>query len=110
MRRLYISIISLTFSLIAFADMSSRGKSSDLPGYGHGKYEFLIPLLILVALGGVFLYFWGKDFLTKHKDFGKEVKSTISLLGIVAAGGFFIWLGATKGDGFIKSLRSVPQS
>lgn len=110
MRRLFISIISLTFSLIVFADMSGRGKSSDLPGYGHGKYEFLIPLLILVALGGVFLYFWSKDFLTKHKDFGKEVKSTISLLGIITAGGFFVWLGASKGDDFIKSLRSEPQS
>ena len=107
MRRLFTFIISLTFSLIAFADMSSRGKSSDLPGYGHEKYEFFILLLILVALGGAFLYFWSKEFLTKHKDF---VKSIIVTLLELAAAGLFIWAIAPECADLIKSFFPESQS
>lgn len=107
MRRLFTFIIFLTFSLIAFADMSSRGKSSDLPGYGYENFEIFILLLILVAFGGVFLYYWCKDFLAKHKDFGKKA---ISLLGSAVVCGFLVLVLASEVYDFIKSFRSESQS
>lgn len=75
----------LIFSLLissstAFADLSNRGRLD----YEHGEYEWVIPALVLVGLGGFFAYFFLKDFWRKNKD---EIFAT---LGVIFQGGLIL--------------------
>lgn len=74
MKKILLVSLFLFSSLIVFADLSNRGRLD----YDHGEYEFLIPLIILLILGGVFIFYWSKDFWEKNKD---EILATLSVFG-----------------------------
>lgn len=79
MKRLVTITICTLSNKFAFADVSLRGKTSDLSDYSHGEYEYFIPIAILLVLGLIFAYAWFKGVKEKlsYNDNLKELIRTI---------------------------------
>lgn len=72
-------------SLFAWADPAAHGRYSDLvDDYEPSTLSIVIPIILLVGLGGLFLYFWLKDFWSKNKDGIQSVLGFIAVIAVVA--------------------------
>ncbi|WP_304472816.1 hypothetical protein [uncultured Duncaniella sp.] len=61
MRKLALLFFMSLLSFISYAQHGNRGRMSDLSDdYGVRDNEFMIPLIILLILGGLFLKAWIK--------------------------------------------------
>lgn len=74
MKKSFFVILAFCTYTFAFADLSNRGRLD----YPHGKMEWIIPLVMLLVLGGIFGYFFFKDFWKKNKD---EILATLAVFG-----------------------------
>lgn len=100
---------SITFALAsvsAYADISSLGKTSDLPGYRHYDFEFFIPLIILLAIGGFIGYYWLKDLYQKHKETFKKIFATIFIFCYGAVILFIVWWVVGKASFFSRNKKT----
>lgn len=87
----YIRVFVFTGLLIlpflsALADPADHGRYSDLDDdYTPSTFSIVIPLLILIGLAGIFLFFWLKDVWSKNKD---SIQSVLGFIAIIAAVAF----------------------
>lgn len=76
-----IAIVLLSFCP-AFADPADHGRYSDLDdNYSPSTFSIIIPIILLLALGGFFLFFWIKDIWSKNKD---SIQSTLGFIAVIA--------------------------
>lgn len=110
MKRL-LAFTVIIFPLFAFADMSDRGRQSDLPGYHHSDLEFLIPLVILIALVAFFGFYWIRDkWKNRSKEFTQELLATLSVFGQGALFLGVIYLAYTGISKYRNSQTTVEQN
>ncbi len=70
----------------AFADPTDHGRFSDLEDdYTQSTLSIVIPILLLIGLGGFFLFFWLKDVWAKNKE---SIQSIMVFIAIIAAVAF----------------------
>lgn len=105
MQKVITSLSFVLFSLTAFADLSNRGRLD----HEHGEFEFVIPLIGVIVLGGVFGYCFLKDFWCKHKE---NIHRLISLLvkGLMFVIGIGVVVGFLYDDGDNKSIKPQMNS
>lgn len=84
--RYFISVVFLLLPLFSvLANPSDHGRYSDLSDdYTPSNISIVIPLLILIGLGGFFLFFWLKDVWAKNKESIQSALGIIAFIAIVA--------------------------
>lgn len=87
MKKFSFIIYFLLSCSYAWADLSNRGRLDS----HHGKYEFLIPLIILLGIGGIAIYLWGKDTWNKYKSSIFETIGGLFIGGCVLGGLYLIY-------------------
>ncbi len=69
----------------AFAAPADHGRYSDLyDDYTPSTFSIVVPIILLLALGGLFLFFWLKDVWSKNKDSIQSVLRFIATVAVVA--------------------------
>lgn len=84
--RIFVSVLFVFLPLFStFADPADHGRYSDLDDdYTPSTLSIVIPILILIGLGGFFLFFWLKDVWSKNKDSIQSVLGFIAIIAVVA--------------------------